>query len=49
LRVTFAWNDGGRLRTAAHTYPPAPGKTDQSWTIAAGNDPQTVWVEYAAE
>jgi len=48
LKVTFAWSDGGRLRTAAHTYPATPGKADRSWTIAAGDSPQTVWVEYAA-
>jgi hypothetical protein len=49
LRVTFAWRDAGRLRTATHTYPATPGKTDRSWTIAAGERPQTEWVEYAAE
>ncbi len=49
LKVTFAWNNGGPLRTATHVYQPASHKADESWTIDAAQKPQTVWVEYAAE
>ena len=48
LRVTFAYRDGGQLKTADHTYQPTPGKADSTWTIEAGENPETVWVEYAA-
>jgi len=49
LRVTFAYRDGGQLKTADHTYQPTPGKADSTWTIETGENPETVWVEYAAE
>ena len=48
LTVTFAWKEGGRVRTAGHTYKTAPARADSSWTIQAGEDPKVFWVEYAA-
>jgi len=49
LKVTFAWKGGGKLRKATHTYRTAPGEADSSWSFDAGMNPQTLWVEYAAE
>jgi hypothetical protein len=47
--VTFAWrDDGGRVRTAKHTYPALLNGADSGWTLDAGLKPETVWVEYAA-
>jgi len=49
LAVTFSWKDGGQVRSAKHTYNPAPARPDRSWTFDAGANPDTLWVEYAAE
>jgi len=46
-RVTFAWTEGGDVQTATHTYPPAAGREDSSWSIPTGKAVQTAWVEYA--
>jgi hypothetical protein len=47
--VTYTWkNPTGQTRTATRTYPAAT-KQDASWTIDAGQNPQTTWVEYAAK
>ena len=46
-QVTFAWREAGSaLRTASHTYPTSPGKEDTTWSLPAGPNPQTAWVEY---
>jgi len=48
LTVTFAWREGGRTKTASHTYAASePGKADGSFTFQAGEKPATLWVEYA--
>ena len=50
LKVTFAWKEGGETKTAGHTYKTSqPGKADASFTFQAGEKPETLWVEYAAE
>lgn len=49
LEATFAWRDGGQVRTASHTYKTAPGQADSSWTLDAGPSPDTFWVEYAVK
>lgn len=50
LKVTFTYKDGGAVKTASHTYArSAPGKADATWRFTAGKNPETVWVEYAAE
>jgi hypothetical protein len=49
LRVTFAWKDGGQLKKATRTYKAAAGEADTFWSLDAGANPETVWVEYAAE
>ena len=50
LKVTFAYKDGGAVKTASHTYArSAPGKADATWRFTAGKNPETVWVEYEAE
>jgi len=50
LKVTFAYIDRGKIKTASHTYRQSPpGKPDTSWSFDAGPNPQTVWVEYAAK
>ena len=48
LKVTFAWESGGEVKTASHIYPPAAGKEDSSWTFDAGKDPKTLRVLYEA-
>jgi len=49
LKVTFAWKDGGQVKQASHTYKTAAGQADASWSFDAGANPETLWVEYAAE
>ena len=49
VRVTFAYRDGGQLKTADHTYEPHPDQPDSTWSIDAGERPETIWVEYATE
>ena len=47
--VTFGWKEGGALKTASHTFPPAPGQEDTSWTITAGQAVEIQWVQYEAK
>jgi len=48
--VTFAWKEaGGELKTASKTYPAQSGADDASWTIPAGSQVKTAWVEYAVK
>ena len=48
--VTFAWKEaGGEIKTASHTYAAHPGAEDATWTLAAGQKVETVWVEYAVK
>ena len=50
VEATFAWSDGkGPLKTASHTYPAKPGETDATWTLDAGQNVTTHWVEFAAK
>jgi hypothetical protein len=50
LKVTYAWKEGGVVRTATHTYAKSePGKADTSWSFAAGDKPMSFYVEYSAE
>ncbi len=50
LKVTYAWKEAGAVKTATHTYATsAPGKADATWTFTAGANPETFYVEYAAE
>ena len=50
LTVTFAWTEGGEVRSAAHTYRRlAPGQADATWSFRAGRDAEIRWVQYAAE
>ena len=50
LRATFAWAEGGQVKTASHVYSDStPGKADASWGFDVGAKPETLWVEYAAE
>ncbi len=50
LKVTYAWREGGAVKTATHTYAKSePGKADTSWSFAAGDKPTTSYVEYSAE
>ena len=49
LKATFAWKDGGQVKTASHSYKTTAGQPDASWTLDAGQAPETLWVEYAAE
>jgi hypothetical protein len=49
-RVTFAWTegDGGAAKTSTRTYAATAGTEDTSWTLDAGRNVKTRWVEYAA-
>ena len=49
LKVTFAWRSGEETKTAEHTYASPSAKPDSSWRFDAGEAPETLWVEYAAE
>ncbi len=50
LMASFAWKEGGRIETARHIYSDStPGKADASWGFRAGENPETLWVEYAVE
>jgi len=58
LTAKFAWKSrsrersaagGDEIRTASHVYRTAPNQTDASWSIDAGPDPITLWVEYSVE
>ncbi|MGB2822518.1 MAG: hypothetical protein WBF17_16150, partial [Phycisphaerae bacterium] len=50
LTATFAWKEGGQVKTASHVYSDsAPGKADTSWGFDAGEKPETFWVEYVAK
>ena len=50
VKVTFAWKEGKELKTTSHTYKGfKPDKPDKAWAFTAGEKPETVWVEYAAE
>jgi hypothetical protein len=51
MTVTFAWREaknGGELKTASKTYHTAPATRFENWSIEAGPNVQTEWVEYAA-
>ncbi|QDT14274.1 hypothetical protein [Alienimonas californiensis] len=43
--VTFAWEDDGGEQTASHRFTGATGES-QTWTLAAGRNVRTRWVEY---
>jgi len=50
LKVTYAWQEGGAVKTATHTYAKSePGKADTSWSFTAGDKPTRFYVEYSAE
>ncbi len=50
LKATYAWKEAGAMKTATHIYAPSQaGKADASWSFAAGEKPETFYVEYAAE
>lgn len=46
--VTFAWKENGQAKTATHSYPAVPAP-DSTWSIDAGANPETVYVEYSAK
>jgi hypothetical protein len=46
VKVTFAWKEGAEVKTAEHTYTVTPGQPDATWSIDAGANPKTQWVEY---
>lgn len=46
-KVMFAWSEAGATKTATREYGARPGTEDSSWTIDAGRDVKTLWVEYA--
>jgi hypothetical protein len=55
MTVTFAWREGkggggggGDLQTASKTYRTAPATRFENWSIDAGQNVQTEWVQYAA-
>jgi len=48
--VTFSWKEAdGGVKSARHVYPSAPGIEDSSWTISAGKNVETLWVDYASK
>ena len=49
--VTFAWTEGGAgtVKTASKTFAQKPGTEDKGWTIGAGKNVATKWVEYATK
>ncbi|MCZ7645027.1 MAG: hypothetical protein M5U26_07045 [Planctomycetota bacterium] len=49
--VTFAWKNGeaGEVKTASHAYAGKPGVEETGWTLDAGADVRTIWVEYKAK
>ncbi len=47
--VTFGWADAtGAARSATRAFAADPGREDATWSIAAGAQVKTSWVEYAA-
>lgn len=44
-QITFAWKQNGQMKTASHAYP-ASTTPDTTWSIDAGQQPETLWVEY---
>ena len=48
LKVTYAWKDAqGAAKDQSQAV--RRGAVRKTWTIDAGPDPETLWVEYAAE
>ncbi|MBA3937606.1 MAG: hypothetical protein H0X38_09095 [Planctomycetes bacterium] len=49
VEVTFSWaDDAGPARTASHAFAARAGQEDRTWSIPAGKQVKTLWVEYAA-
>ncbi len=48
LAITFAWKDA-QGKTGKDVHRIRRGQTKASWTFDAGPDPETLWVEYAAQ
>jgi len=48
LAITYAWKDAGG-KTGQDVHRIRRGQTKATWTFDAGPDPETLWVEYAAE
>ena len=49
VKVTYAWTEEGQPKQAENVYPASAAHEDASWSFTAGENPQTVWVEYAAQ
>ena len=50
VEIAFAWKEnGGELKKESRLYPGTPGKEDASWELKAGDNVETVWVEYRAK
>jgi hypothetical protein len=48
--VTFAWTEGGGgQKTQSHTYAEQISADDVSWSLDAGKNVQTKWVEYVTK
>jgi hypothetical protein len=44
--VTFAWSEGGAVKTSDHVFDGAVG-VEQEWKLVTGQNIETLWVEYA--
>ena len=48
-QVTFAWTEGGgALKASSHTYADKESKDNTSWSLEAGGNVETKWVDFAA-